>query len=137
VLAACAGSIDREGKHTSRAKPLVPLRSMSNQTASIVPRRPREAIPPSSPLDPYVTVLLHWIEDREQPPNMNTLAKLAAADLDWPLPFTEAIVVAARTRRLLAMIQATARGGFTVGLSQRGIDWLTHVSNASRPMLES
>ena len=63
---------------------------------------------------------------------MNTLAKQAAADLDLPLPFMEAIVVAARTRRLLAVIPATARGGFAVSLSQRGVDWLAHVSNASR-----
>jgi hypothetical protein len=101
---------------------------MSNQTASIVPRRRRDEIPPTAPLDPYVISLLRWIGSRNRPPSMTTLAKQAAAGLDWPLPFAEAIVVAARTRRFLAVVEMGSRGGYTVGLSKRGSDWLERIA---------
>jgi hypothetical protein len=97
---------------------------MSNQTASIVPRRRRDDIPPPAPLDPYVLVFLRWLESRDRPPNVTTLARHAAAGLDWPLPFAEAIVVAARTRRLLTVVETNARGGYFIGLSNRANDWL-------------
>ena len=97
---------------------------MANQSVSIVPRGRRDDIPPLAPLDPYVTSLLRWIDERDQRLNPNTLAKHAASALGWPLPFAEAIVTATRARRLTTLVQANTRGGFRIGLTRRGHDWL-------------
>jgi hypothetical protein len=99
---------------------------MSNQKATIVPRKRRDEVPPPAPLDPYVILLLRWVASHEQRLNPNTLAKQASIALDWPLPFAEAIVTATRARRLLSMLEVTARGGYGIGLTSRGRAWLDH-----------
>jgi hypothetical protein len=103
---------------------------MSNSNASIVPRHRRDEVPPSAPLDPYVTELVRWIAERDKPVNPNSLAKQAAAAFDWPPPFAEAVLIATRARRLLTLLQATSRGE-SVGLSRRGRQWLEHEENRS------
>lgn len=97
---------------------------MSNSNATIVPRRRRDEVPPSAPLDPYVTALIRWIAARDQRVNDNTLAKQAAAAFDWPLPFAETVLTATRARRLLTLQEVSSRGGYGVGLSKRGRQWL-------------
>ena len=97
---------------------------MSSQSPPIVPRRRRDDVPPPAPLDPYVTTLLRWIESSDRRLNPNTLAKVASAELGWPLPFAEAVVTATRARRLLTLVQAKTRGGYAIGLSRRGQAWL-------------
>ena len=97
---------------------------MNDQPPAIVPRGRRDEIPPPAPLDPYVTTLLRWIWASDNRLNLKTLAKQAAAGLEWPLPFAEAVVTATRARRLLTLHQMNTRGGYAVGLSKRGRAWL-------------
>jgi hypothetical protein len=103
---------------------------MSDSTAT-QPRRPRIDTAPPSVLDPFVTDLLRWIERQEKGVNPNTMAKQAAAAIGWPLPFAEAVVVAARGRRLLTMLDVTVRGGYRSGLSERGRAWLSRLEHGA------
>ena len=109
---------------------------MANQSVPIVPRGRRDEVHPPAPLDPYVTAFLRWVETRENRPNPNRLAKQAASDLGWPLPFAEAIVTATRARRLLTLVAANARGGFRIGLTRRGHAWLERSLSTPQPSLE-
>ncbi len=97
---------------------------MNDLQVATVPRIKRDEVPPPAPLDPYVTILLRWIADQERGVNPNTIAKLSANALNWPLPFAEAVVTAARARRVLTLFQATTRGGYRATLSTRGQEWL-------------
>src|SRR5262245_47497986 len=97
---------------------------MNDLPDTIVPRGRRDQIPPSAPLDPYVTELLQWIQSRDNRLNLNTIATQAAKDLGWPGPFAEAVVTATRARRLFTFYQVNARGGYGVGLSEGGRAWL-------------
>ena len=103
---------------------MLPLVPMKDQQVATVPRIKRDEVPPSAPLDPYVSSLLRWIADQERGVNPNTIAKLSANALNWPLPFAEAVVTAARARRVLTLFQATSRGGYRATLSARGQEWL-------------
>lgn len=106
---------------------------MSNRTPPIVPRRRRDEAPPPAPLDPYVTQLIQWIASRDHRINPNSLAKQAASALDWPQPFADVIVTAARARRLLTLVQVSERGGYRVGLSSRGRAWLDRAGASQTP----
>jgi hypothetical protein len=99
---------------------------MSDPSAS-PPRRQRNPVAPPAVLDPYVTDLLRWIEAQDNGVNPNTMARQAAANLDWPLPFAEAVVTAARGRRLLTLLDITVRGGDRAGLSGRGREWVAQL----------
>jgi hypothetical protein len=97
---------------------------MNTLNATIVPRRRRDEMPPPAPLDPYVTQVIRWIAAREQRVNPNTLAKQVSTALEWPLPFTEVVLTATRGRHLLTLQEVTSRGGYGIGLSKRGREWL-------------
>lgn len=97
---------------------------MNDRSTTIVPRRRRGEPAPAAPLDPYVTKLLRWIASHEQGVSFTALSRQASAAMDWPTPFAEAIVTAARSRRLLTLIQTTSRGSYRAGISKRGREWL-------------
>jgi hypothetical protein len=105
---------------------------MSNMNATIVPRRRRDETPPVAPLDPFVTDVVRWIDAQDRRLDPNTIAKQAAAEFSWPQPFAEAVLTAVRARRLLTLVQVNNRGGYGVGLSNRGSQWLEH-SGGSEP----
>jgi hypothetical protein len=105
---------------------------MSNVNATIVPRRRRDETPPAAPLDPYVTEVVRWIDAHEKRLSPNTLAKQAAVNFAWPPAFADAVITAVRARRLLTLVQANARGGYGVGLSTRGRQWLERAGASDR-----
>jgi hypothetical protein len=96
---------------------------MNDGAHPIVPRATAENAVRPSPLDPYVRNLLTWINKHDRKLSPKTLAKQAAAALDWPLPFAEAIVTATRSRRLVTLAHVSARRQ-TVTLTRRGREWL-------------
>jgi hypothetical protein len=104
---------------------------MNNENAAIVPRKRRDEVSPPAPLDSYVILLLRWVASHEQRLNPNTLAKQVSVALDWPLPFAEAIVTAARARRLLSLLQVNTRGGYGIDLTARGRTWLEREQSPS------
>lgn len=101
-----------------------------SEPVTTVPRLPRGESAPPSVLDPFVLSLLRWIGDQDKGVSPNTVAKQAAAALDWPQPFAEAIVTAARGRRMLTTLPITVRGGYRLGVSERGKSWLSGDSDA-------
>lgn len=97
---------------------------MTDQLTTIVPRRRRDQEPPEAPLDPFVSQFVRWIDEQDSGVVLAGLSKRAAEALAWPLPFTDAILTATRSRRLLALVQSGSRGGYRVSLSRRGHEWL-------------
>ncbi|MCC6791811.1 MAG: hypothetical protein IT336_09005 [Thermomicrobiales bacterium] len=97
---------------------------MSHPNATIVPRRRRDETPPAAPLDPFVTDVIRWIDAHEKRLNPNTLVKQVATNFAWQAPFAEAVITAVRARRLLTLVPVNSRGGYGVGLSTRGQQWL-------------
>jgi hypothetical protein len=97
---------------------------MEDSKTPIVPRWPRDEQAPAAPLDPFVTQLVNWLAAHDDGVSLTGLPKQAAIGLEWPLPFAEAVVTAARTRRLLTLVQTTSRGGYRARVSKRGREWL-------------
>ncbi len=97
---------------------------MNDQQAAVVPRRKRDEVTPPAPLDPYVTELVRWITTQEAGVQTSTLVKQVATAMDWPTPFAEAVLTAARGRRLLTQTQSSSSVGQRSMLSVRGRSWL-------------
>jgi hypothetical protein len=98
---------------------------MVDQNAVITQKPARaKGEPPASTLDPFVEELIRWIDAQERGVSPNSLAKNAAAAIGWPLPFAEAVATATRARRFLTLLPIMVRGGYRLGLSQRGRSWL-------------
>ena len=102
---------------------------MNEQQIAIVPRRKRDESTPPAPLDPYVTELVRWIASQEAGVQSSTLARQVAAALNWPPPFAEAVLTAARGRRLLTQTQSSAGVGQRSMLSVRGRAWLNQADH--------
>jgi hypothetical protein len=89
-----------------------------------VPRRKRDEVSPPAPLDPYVTTLVRWIAAQEKGISSNSVVRQIVEALGWPPPFAEAVLSAAKGRRLLTQMQTSASGGVRSMLSVRGRAWL-------------
>lgn len=102
---------------------------MSDQQTAVVSRHKRDEATPPAPLDRYVTALVLWIASTGEGVVTSTLSRRAADACNWPRPFADAVIAAAKGRRLLGEV-GPASGGRRSILSVRGRSWL---ANANQP----
>lgn len=76
-----------------------------------------------SPLDSYVEQVLRLVEASASGVPTVGLPAAIAQELEWPVPFAEAVLASVKARRLLRVNRMGARS-IKLTLSQRGASWL-------------